>query len=182
MSKRKLANEELGRKSVGDFKLADKLPLVIVLDNIRSFHNVGSVFRTADAFLVQAVYLCGITAKPPHRDINKTALGATESVDWEYFDETLEAIERLKRDNYRLLAVEQAENSIALNKFIPEVEQRYALVFGHEVKGVEQKIIDACDECIELPQMGTKHSLNVSVSVGVVLWDLQTKISAGECE
>lgn len=179
MDKRKLANEELDRKSVADFKGADKIPIILVLDNIRSFHNVGSIFRTADAFLLQGIYLCGITARPPHRDINKTALGATESVDWKYFDEAFDAIERLKRDNYTILAVEQTENSIRLNTFVPEANKKYALVFGHEVNGVDQKIVDACDECLEIPQMGTKHSLNVSVSVGVVVWDLHAKILAG---
>ena len=172
---RKLRNNELERKSIEDFQNANKSPFVLVLDNVRSFHNVGSVFRTADAFLVEAVYLCGITAKPPHRDINKTALGATESVYWEYFNETFEAIERLKRDNYKLLAVEQTENSIALNSFVPDINEKYALIFGHEVKGVDQKIIDACDGSLEIPQTGTKHSLNISVSVGVVVWDLYSK-------
>ena len=173
---RKLRNDELGRKSVGDFRRADKFPIILVLDNVRSFHNVGSIFRTADAFLLQGIYLCGITAKPPHRDINKTALGATESVDWEYFSETFEAIERLKRDNYEILAVEQTENSTALNVFSPDVDKKYALIFGHEVNGVDQQVIDACDGIIEIPQIGTKHSLNISVSVGVVVWDLYAKM------
>ena len=173
---RKLRNDELGRKSVGDFRRADKFPIILVLDNVRSFHNVGSIFRTADAFLLQGIYLCGITAKPPHRDINKTALGATESVDWKYFSETFEAIERLKRDNYEILAVEQTENSTALNVFSPDVDKKYALIFGHEVNGVDQQVIDACDGIIEIPQIGTKHSLNISVSVGVVVWDLYAKM------
>lgn len=176
MRKRKLANKELDRKSLGEFKKAQKIPIILVLDNVRSFHNVGSVFRTADAFLLESIYLCGITAKPPHREINKTALGATESVDWKYFEKTIEAIEQLKCDNYTLLAVEQTKNSIPLDAFIPEAGQKYALVFGHEVKGVSQEVIDACDDCLEIPQMGTKHSLNISVSVGVVVWDLQAKI------
>ena len=176
---RKLRNEELGRKSLGDFRNADKLPIIIVLDNVRSFHNVGSVFRSADAFLLEGVYLCGITAKPPHRDINKTALGATESVDWQYFNETFEAVERLKRDNYELLAVEQTESSIALDTFSPEINKKYALVFGHEVNGVDQKVIDVCANSLEIPQTGTKHSLNISVSVGVVIWDFYAKLKAG---
>jgi len=173
---RKLRNDELDRKSVGDFRKAEKFPVVLVLDNIRSFHNVGSVFRTADAFLVEGVYLCGITGQPPHRDINKTALGATESVDWEYFPETFEALDRLKRDNYEILAIEQTENSIALNDFSPDINKKYALVFGHEVNGVNQKIIDACAGSLEIPQAGTKHSLNISVSVGVVIWDMYSKM------
>ena len=176
---RKLRNEELGRKSVKDFRRAAKLPVVIVLDNVRSFHNVGSVFRSADAFLIEGVFLCGITAKPPHRDINKTALGATESVDWQYFRETFEAIERLRRDNYELVAVEQTEDSIALDAFSPDINKKYALVFGHEVNGVDQKVIDACDKSLEIPQTGTKHSLNISVSVGVVIWDFYAKLNAG---
>jgi tRNA G18 (ribose-2'-O)-methylase SpoU len=176
---RKLRNEELGRKSLGDFRNADKLPIIIVLDNVRSFHNVGSVFRSADAFLIEGVYLCGITAKPPHRDINKTALGATESVNWQYFNETFEAVACLKRDNYELLAVEQTQSSIALDAFYPDVNKKYALVFGHEVNGVDQKVIDVCADSLEIPQTGTKHSLNISVSVGVVIWDFYSKLKAG---
>ena len=175
---RKLRNEELGRKSLGDFRNADKLPIIIVLDNVRSFHNVGSVFRSADAFLIEGVYLCGITAKPPHRDINKTALGATESVDWQYFNETFEAVARLKRDNYELLAVEQTERSIALDAFSPDINKKYALVFGHEVNGVDQKVIDVCADSLEIPQTGTKHSLNISVSVGIVIWDFYAKLKS----
>jgi len=177
---RKLRNEELGRKSVRDFRKAAKLPVVIVLDNVRSFHNVGSVFRSADAFLIEGVFLCGITAKPPHRDINKTALGATESVAWQYFTETFEALKRLMRDNYELVAVEQTEGSIALDAFSPEINKKYALVFGHEVNGVSQKVIDLCNTSLEIPQTGTKHSLNISVSVGVVLWDIYSKLKAGK--
>jgi len=177
---RKLENKELDRKSVDDFRRAVKFPLILVLDNIRSSHNVGSIFRTADAFLLEGIYLCGITAKPPHREINKTALGATESVDWEYFNETFEAIERLKRDNYELLAVEQTEQSISLQAFSPDINKKYALIFGHEVKGVDQEVIDACCNSLEIPQIGTKHSLNIAVSVGVVVWDLYAKIVSGE--
>ena len=161
---------------MADFKSAEKLPLILVLDNVRSFHNVGSVFRTADSFLVEGIYLCGITAKPPHRDINKTALGATESVAWEYFADTEDAIKRLKRDNYELLAVEQTEGSIALNDFFPDANKKYALIFGHEVNGVHQNVINACAKTLEIPQIGTKHSLNIAVSVGVVVWDIYAKI------
>ena len=173
---RKLTNEELSRKTLDAFKKAEKLPIVIVLDNVRSLHNIGSVFRTADAFLLQGIYLCGISASPPHRDIQKTALGATETVSWEYFDETIKAIDRLKHDNYQVLAVEQTEKSIALHNFIPEKKKKYALVFGHEVKGVSQEVINLCSGVIEIPQIGTKHSLNISVSVGITIWDLYGKL------
>ncbi len=173
---RKLSNEELDRKSVVDFKSARKLPIVIVLDNVRSLHNIGSVFRTSDAFLLEGIYLCGISATPPHRDIQKTALGATETIRWEYFDKTIKGIAQLKKDNYEILAVEQIENSTALQNFIPQKNKKYALVFGHEVKGVSQEVIDHCDGCLEIPQIGTKHSLNISVSVGVTIWDLYSKL------
>jgi len=173
---RKLSNKELNRKSLTAFKKSEKLPIVIVLDNVRSMHNIGSVFRTADAFLLEGIYLCGISAKPPHRDIQKTALGATESVFWRYFDTTINAVEHLKTNNYEILAVEQAKNSVKLHKFYPDKKKLYALVFGHEVKGVSQKVIDQCDKCIEIPQIGTKHSLNISVSVGVTIWDIYSKI------
>lgn len=173
---RKLANEELGRIDVEAFKETSKTPIVVVLDNIRSLNNIGSVFRTSDAFAIQAVYLCGITAQPPHREINKTALGATESVDWKYFEDTEQALLELKKENFTLLSVEQTENSIYLNHFKVEKGQKFALIFGHEVKGVDQKVIDLSDHVIEIPQKGTKHSLNISVSVGVTLWDLSFKI------
>ncbi|HET8809637.1 MAG TPA: RNA methyltransferase [Flavobacteriaceae bacterium] len=172
---RKLKNEELGRKSIEDFKEAPKTPLIIVLDNIRSLHNVGSVFRTADAFLLKKIYLCGITATPPHKDIRKTALGATETVDWEYAKNTLEVVKKLQQQNIHVLSVEQAENATMLNDFSPETGQTYALVFGNEVKGVQQEVINASDGVLEIPQMGSKHSLNVSVSVGVVVWGFLSK-------
>lgn len=171
---RKLKNEELNRINVKEFKAVDKTPIIIVLDNIRSLNNIGSVFRTADAFLIEAVYLCGITAQPPHRDIQKTALGATESVDWKYFNTTIEAIQELKTSGYQIASIEQAENSTMLNNF-NLASEKIAVVFGNEVKGVEQAIINESDVVIEIPQHGTKHSLNISVSCGVVIWDLFCK-------
>ena len=172
---RKLKNSELERLDVEAFKQTEKIPLIVILDNIRSLNNIGSVFRTSDAFLIEKIYLCGITAKPPHKDIHKTALGATESVDWEYAEDTLALIEKLKASNVKILAIEQAENSTMLQDFVIEPNQKYAVVFGNEVKGVQQKVVSASDCCIEIPQFGTKHSLNISVSVGVVLWDLFKK-------
>ena len=163
--------DELNRKSTDEFKKAEKLPIVIVLDNVRSMNNVGSVFRSADAFLVEAIYLCGVTATPPHREIQKTALGATETVNWKHFETTLEAVHSLKNEGYKVYAVEQAEQSIMLNKFISD-SAKIALVFGNEITGVEQTVIDVCDACIEIPQYGTKHSLNISVSVGIVVWEV----------
>jgi 23S rRNA (guanosine2251-2'-O)-methyltransferase len=176
MTGRKLANEELNRKTISDFRLAGKLPMVIVLDNVRSLNNIGSVFRTADAFLVNSIYLCGITATPPHRDIQKTALGATESVDWKYFDATAGAVSELKSLDYEIICLEQTEASIPLTGFQPEKHKKYAMVFGNEVKGVDQRIIDISDSCIEIPQYGTKHSFNIAVSAGIVLWDFFTKL------
>ncbi len=173
---RKLLNEELNRLDVKNFKKAEKIPLVVVLDNVRSMNNVGSVFRTSDAFLCEKIFLCGITPTPPHRDIQKTALGATETVEWEYTKTTIEAINKLKADNYTIVSIEQVENSTMLNKFLPEENKKYAIVFGHEVKGVEQQVVDLSDLCIEIPQFGTKHSLNISVSAGVVIWDLVQKM------
>lgn len=173
---RKLQNEELGRKSVDEFKGSPKTPIVIVLDNVRSLNNVGSVFRTGDAFLIEAVYLCGITGQPPHKEIQKTALGATESVAWKYFPETLDAVEALKKDGYLVYAIEQAESAIMLNNFMPSKRQKLAIIFGNEVKGVQQEVIDASTDVIEIPQVGTKHSLNIAVSVGIVMWDLYLKI------
>ena len=173
---RKLANEELGRKSVEEFKMSSKTPVIIVLDNVRSLNNVGSVFRTADAFLVEAVYLCGITGTPPNKEIQKTALGATESVAWKYFESTLDAVKELNESNYIVYAIEQAESAIMLNNFMPSKKQKLAIIFGNEVKGVEQNVIDASTDVIEIPQLGTKHSLNISVSVGVVMWDLFLKL------
>lgn len=175
---RKLANEELNRISIEEFKQTDKIPLIIVLDNIRSLNNIGSVFRTSDAFLVQAIYLCGITATPPHKDIHKTALGATESVHWEYFQSTFDAVQKLKENGYKVLAIEQVEGSIMLEDFEVIKEEKIALIFGHEVKGVDQKIVDMSDHCIEIPQYGTKHSLNISVSAGIVIWEFFQKMKA----
>ncbi len=167
---RKLANEELNRLAVEEFKEVKKNPIAIVLDNVRSMNNVGSAFRTGDAFLVEKVVLCGITAQPPHREINKTALGATDSVKWEHHESTSAAIEKLKSEGYRIFSVEQADKSLSLEKFIPEANEKYAFVFGNEVYGVEQEVVDASEHCLEIPQFGTKHSLNISVSIGVVLW------------
>jgi len=169
---RKLKNSELNRLSVEEFKEVPKLPVVVVLDNIRSLNNIGSVFRTSDAFLLEKIYLCGITAQPPHRDIHKTALGATESVKWEHIESTLDCVEKLQKKGYHCLAIEQAENSLMLDKYDPTQHDKIAVVFGNEVKGVQQSVIDQCDHCIEIPQLGTKHSLNISVSAGVVLWEL----------
>jgi len=172
---RKLKNSELGRLNVEDFKKTDKIPLIVILDNIRSLNNIGSVFRTSDAFLIEKIYLCGITAQPFHKDIHKTALGATESVEWEYFEDTLTLVEKLKAEKLKVLAIEQAENSTMLQDFIVEPNQKYAIVMGNEVKGVQQEVVSASNYCIEIPQFGTKHSLNISVSCGVVLWDLFKK-------
>ncbi len=167
---RKLRNHELERISIEDFQKIKKLPVRIVLDNVRSMNNVGSVFRTCDAFLVEKLYLCGITPTPPHRDIRKTALGAEESVNWEYAKSPLELLERLKKESYRIIGIEQAEKKIFLNNFKPNLDEKFVFVFGSEVGGVSQEIINSCDEIIEIPQEGTKHSLNISVSLGVVLW------------
>jgi len=169
---RKLLNSELERKSIEEFRSSEKLPIVVVLDNVRSAYNVGSVFRTADAFPVEAIYLCGITGYPPHKEILKTALGATETVKWKYHKSTLEVISELKAAGYKIYAIEQAEGSIMLNDFkLLELNAKLALVFGHEVDGVQQDIMNVCDGCIEIPQGGTKHSLNIAVSAGVVLWE-----------
>lgn len=172
---RKLKNEELNRMTVEEFKGSLKTPLVIVLDNVRSLNNIGSVFRTADAFRLDAIYLCGITACPPHREIQKTALGATESVAWKYFKNTGDAVDELKKEGSIVLAVEQAEKSILLQDFTPQENIKYALVFGHEMYGVDEKVMEKTDGCIEIPQTGTKHSLNIAVSVGVVVWDFFRK-------
>ncbi len=173
----KLKNEELNRLNVEDYKLAKKLPIVLVLDNIRSLNNIGSIFRTADAFCIERIYLCGITASPPHREIHKTALGATESVEWKYFESVDEAVLKLKRNDYQILAIEQTKNSVLLNKFKPAGTGKFALVFGNEVHGVDEKIITIADHCIEIPQKGTKHSFNVSVSVGIVWWYILINLS-----
>lgn len=173
---RKLKNSELDRLSVEAFKSVEKTPIIIVLDNIRSLNNIGSVFRTSDAFLVEKIYLCGITATPPHKDIHKTALGSTETVAWEYVAETTALIEKLKSDHIITVAIEQAEGATMLNNFVPQPHQKYALIFGNEVKGVSQKVVNNSDVILEIPQYGTKHSLNISVSCGVVLWDVFSKL------
>lgn len=167
----KLKNEELNRLSVEAFKNAEKRPVILVLDNVRSLNNVGSAFRTADAFLIEEIFLCGVTGAPPNKEIEKTALGATASVKWTHFKTTLEAVEFLKQQHYKIYAIEQAKNSMRLNDFKYK-EEKTALVFGNEVYGVEQTVIDACDAVIEIPQAGTKHSFNISVSIGIVLWEL----------
>lgn len=173
---RKLKNNELDRLDVEEFKKTSKIPLIVVLDNIRSLNNIGSVFRTSDAFVIEKIYLCGITAQPPHKEIHKTALGATESVAWEYVEDTLTLIKKLKDSNIKVASIEQAENATMLQDFTIESNQKYAVVFGNEVKGVQQEVVSASDYCIEIPQFGTKHSLNISVSCGVVLWDLFKKM------
>jgi tRNA G18 (ribose-2'-O)-methylase SpoU len=173
---RKLNNEELNRLTVDDFKEVEKIPLIIVLDNIRSQHNIGSVFRTSDAFRIAAIHLCGITATPPNREIHKTALGATDTVNWAYFENTLLAIEKLKEKNYTIYAVEQAEQSISLNDFIVKEGDKIALIFGNEVDGVSEEVMQKVDGCIEIPQFGTKHSLNISVSAGIVIWEVAKKL------
>lgn len=176
MKNRKLKNSELGRISPEAYKTEDKTPIVLVLDNIRSLNNIGSVFRTADAFLVEKIYLCGITATPPHKDIQKTALGATDSVDWEYAENTQELVQKLKDQGVQIAAIEQAENATFLSDFNPGKDQKYAFIFGNEVKGVQQEVVDKSDLVIEIPQYGTKHSLNISVSAGVVIWDVFSKL------
>lgn len=175
---RKLKNEELPRLDVEAFKEAEKTPIVIVLDNIRSLNNIGSVFRTSDAFLIEKIYLCGITATPPHKDIRKTALGATESVSWEHRESTVILVEEYKAKGYMTLAVEQAQTAVMLNDLKVDQTAKYMLVFGNEVKGVTQEVVDCCYNVIEIPQFGTKHSLNISVSAGVVIWDLWSKLKA----
>jgi len=174
---RKVPNDELDRLSIEEFRNSRKIPVVVVLDNVRSQNNIGSVFRTADAFRLEGLILCGITSKPPHREIHKTALGATESVHWEYQEHTLDAIRKLKADKYRILSVEQTEGAISLEDLNLSMEQKYALVFGHEIRGVDQQVVDASDGCIEIPQYGTKHSLNISVAAGIVLWDVFKQFS-----
>jgi tRNA G18 (ribose-2'-O)-methylase SpoU len=173
---KKLSLSELNRISTEEFKASKKLPLVIVLDNIRSMNNVGSVFRTSDAFRVEEIFLCGITPTPPHREINKTALGATETVDWQYKPTTKEAVEELKSKGYKIYSIEQASESIMLNEFIPPKDSPIAIIMGNEVDGVDQQVIDLSDSVIEIPQYGTKHSLNVSVTTGIVVWDIFYKL------
>lgn len=176
MAFRKLKNEELKRLSAIDFKKVPKVPVIIVLDDIRSAYNVGSVFRTADAFLIEAIFLCGFTPAPPNREIQKTALGANETVDWKYFKNTEEAISELRGSGYKIAAVEQTENSVMLNDFTVQKGEKFAVVFGNEVGGVTQPVVDAADFCIEIPQFGTKHSLNIAVCAGIVLWELFQKL------
>jgi tRNA G18 (ribose-2'-O)-methylase SpoU len=169
---RKLRNEELNRLTVDQFKASKKIPVTVVLDNVRSQHNIGSVFRTVDAFRLEKILLCGITATPPHREIHKTALGATESVSWEYHKSTVDAIRELRRKQYRIISVEQTEHAITLQQFRMVQGNAYGLVFGHEIKGVDQSIVDLSDACLEIPQYGTKHSLNIAVAAGIVLWEV----------
>jgi rRNA methylases len=174
---RKLKITELNRLSPEEFRGTKKIPLIVVLDHVRSLNNVGSVFRTSDAFTVEGIYLCGITACPPHAEIHKTALGAEDTVDWLYFQNTLEAVDKLKKEDYMVCAIEQAENSIMLDELLLDKNKKYAVIFGNEVKGVQQSVVDNCDMCIEIPQFGTKHSLNVSVTAGIVIWDFFKKLS-----
>jgi len=173
---RKINNEELTRLTVDDFKLAEKMPIVVVLDHVRSCNNVGSIFRTSDAMLVRKICLCGITATPPDKEIHKTALGAENSVEWEYFTTTEEAVEILRQKGYSIIAIEQVEGSISLNDYLPAPDEKLALIFGNEVKGVQQEVVNLCDKTIEIPQFGTKHSFNIAVSAGIVLWDLFNKL------
>lgn len=174
---RKLSMDELNRKTVEEFKGSHKNNIIVVLDNIRSMHNVGSVFRTCDAFLVDAIFLCGFTAQPPHRDIHKTALGATDSVDWIYFEDTITAVKNLKMNGYHVYGIEQVEQSVSLQNISWNANEKIALIFGNEVDGVQTEVLKNCDACIEIPQMGMKHSLNISVSVGIVLWEFIRKIN-----
>lgn len=177
MKNRKLKNKELQRKSVEEVRKASKTPLILILDNIRSLNNIGSVFRSSDAFLIQKIYLCGITAQPPHKDIHKTALGATESVAWEYVEDSLELLEKLQQDGVLIWSIEQAEKSVLLNEFQPKKNKVHAFVLGNEIKGVSQEVINASLGVIEIPQEGTKHSLNIAVTAGVVAWDFFQKIN-----
>lgn len=172
---KKLKNEELNRLTPGEFKNAEKTPAVLVLDDVRSAMNVGSAFRTSDAFRIEKIYLCGITAKPPHREINKTALGAQDSMEWMHVESVTDCIDSLKKDGYKIVAVEQADQSISLLDFKVEKETKYAFVFGNEVFGVNDQVVESADEVLEIPQYGTKHSLNISVSIGVVVWDFVSK-------
>ena len=173
---KKLKSDELNRVGVEEFKEQEKLPVVVVLDNVRSMHNIGSVFRTADGFAIEKLYLCGITAQPPHREIEKTALGATQSVAWTHFESTVEAVASLREEGYEIIAIEQASGSIMLNTFQPESSKKYALIFGNEVNGVSEEVMAKIDKCIEIPQFGTKHSFNIVISAGIVLWDFFAKL------
>jgi len=169
--RRKLQNSELNRLSIDEFKQTQKLPIVVVLDNIRSQHNIGAAFRTGDAFRINSIFLCGISSTPPNAEIHKSALGAEDSVEWQYFENSVDAINILKQKGYTIVSIEQTTDSIMLNNFAPDTNKKYALIFGNEVHGISQPVVEASDLCIEIPQEGTKHSLNVSVSIGIVLWD-----------
>lgn len=173
---RKLILDELNRATVEEFKAQQKLPIAVVLDNVRSMHNIGSIFRTSDGFAVEQICLCGITAQPPHREIEKTALGATQSVDWTYYADTTAAVKLLRADGYQIIAIEQAQDSVMLNTFTPDKNAKYALIFGNEVNGVSDEVMQMIDTCIEIPQFGTKHSFNIVVSAGIVLWDFFAKL------
>ena len=173
---RKLKNSELNRKTISEFKSSKKNPIIIILDNVRSMNNVGSIFRTADAFLIEKIYLCGITATPPHKDIHKTALGSTDSVKWEYCESTTKIVSKLKENEIEIIAIEQTDESEILNDFKPITNKSYGFIFGNEVKGISQDVLDIVDNSIEIPQLGTKHSLNISVSVGIILWDFYSDI------
>lgn len=173
---RKLKTTELNRLTKDEYKKAEKFPIIIVLDNIRSMHNVGSIFRTCDAFRIEALFLCGITAQPPHREIQRTALDATETVDWKYFESIFEAVNGLKKNGYKVFGIEQVDKSVLLNDFFPEKNKKIALILGNEIEGVSDDILPLIDSCIEIPQFGMKHSLNVSVSAGIVIWDIINKI------
>lgn len=177
---RKLRNSELNRLTVEKYKETTKTPLVVVLDNIRSCNNIGSVFRTSDALLIEKIYLCGITATPPNKEIHKTALDAEKSVEWKFHEKTEDAVAELKNDGYKIFAIEQVENSILLPDFSTAKDEKLAIIFGNEVKGVQQKVVDICDGTIEIPQYGTKHSFNISVSAGIVLWDLFQKLNSSQ--
>lgn len=179
---RKLKTDELGRVGIDDFKKQDKLPLVVILDNVRSMHNIGSIFRTSDGFAIEKIFLCGITAQPPHREIEKTALGATQSIEWVYYANVSDAINELKADAYTIIAIEQAENSTMLNDYQPHKSQKYALIFGNEVNGVSEEAMSLIDTCLEIPQFGTKHSFNIVVSAGIVLWDFFSKLQSSASE
>ena len=172
----KLTSDELNRVGLEEFKAQDKLPVVVILDNVRSMHNVGSAFRTGDGFAIEKMILCGITARPPHREIEKTALGATQSVEWVHYEDTLDAIKELIENGYEIIAIEQASESIMLNTFKPEQTKKYALIFGNEVNGVSDEVMATIDKCIEIPQFGTKHSFNIVISAGIVLWDFYAKL------
>jgi tRNA G18 (ribose-2'-O)-methylase SpoU len=173
---RKLKLHELNRINTEEFKRAEKLPLVVVLDNVRSMNNIGSVFRTGDAFRIECLHLCGISAKPPHKDIHKTALGAENSVEWKYFTNTIDSVAELKSRGYKIIAIEQATESISISEYFFSRENKYAVIFGNEINGVDQEIIDICDGCVEIPQFGTKHSLNISVSAGIIIWEILKKL------